>query len=274
VKKIAVTYPVPQSIVRPGFEVEVVSPWHHGAYTAPYSMVDYKILELGNLEAGLRAEAAGADAFFLNSGGDYGIEDLRDNLQIPVIGGMQATMLLAANLGSRFSIVTIWPVEINHIHHRQLSMYGMESRCVSIRNVTRFDEVGTPDRHRTVVDRMLGRAADVIDRIVAEIERAAREDGAQSAVLGCTCMHPIAPVLDAKSSIPVIDGTTAGYGLAELMVRLGLRPTTPPRGSMLLARNLLSDVLATACSTNSVPDDACGDVCEALDAVAASQALP
>jgi allantoin racemase len=268
VKTIAVTYPVPEDIVSPGFEVEVVYPMHHGVYGAPYSSVDYKVLELGNLEAGMRAEKAGADAFFMNSGGDYGIADLRDNLTIPVVGGMQAAMLAAANLGPRYSIVTIWPEEVNHIHHRQLSWYGMESRCVSIRNTVRFDEVDGEVPHRRMVDRMQSGADEIVDRILSEIDQAVRVDRADSVVLGCTCMHPIAPLLASRTPVPVIDGTTVGYRMAELMLASGLRPKQPPRGSKLLERGLLVAALAAARAAPTGPDDpAGGDACEVLGSV-------
>jgi allantoin racemase len=262
VKRIAVTYPVPEGIVSPGFEIEVVYPIHHGSYAAPYSAVDYKLLELSNLEAGLRAEASGADAFFMNSGGDYGMADLRDNLHIPVVGGMQAAMLLAANFGARFSIVTIWPEEINHIHHRQLSLYGVESRCASIRNTVRFSEVATDDRHRSVVDGMHGAGADIIDRILAEIDLAATKDGADVVVLGCTCMHPIAELLATRSCLPVVDGTTAGYGMTELVVSSNQKPAQPRGGSKLIERGLLAETLASACSLSSSDVVSCGDMCD------------
>jgi allantoin racemase len=264
VKRITVTYPVPVEIISPGFEVDIAYPMNQGVYGAPYSAVDYKIVELGSLEAGLRAQESGADAFFMNSGGDYGIADLRDNLRIPVVGGMQASMLVAANLGQRFSIVTIWPQEVNHIHHRQLSLYGMESRCVSIRNTARFQEVNSEVRHRTMVDHMQSGAEEILARILAEIELAAEVDGADSIVLGCTCMHPIAAQLAARVSIPVIDGTTAGYRMTELIVTLGLRPKSPAEGSKLVERGLLQPTLAAACASTSSPD-ACTDGCDVLE---------
>jgi allantoin racemase len=215
----------------------------------------------------------------MNSGGDYGITDLRATLSIPVVGGMQAAMLAAANLGPRYSIVTIWPEEVNHIHRRQLSSYGMESRCVSIRNTVRFDEVDGEVRHRKMVDRMQGAADEIVDRILSEIDQAARVDRADSVVLGCTCMHPIASLLASRAPVPVVDGTTVGYHMAELMVASGLRPKQPARESKLIERGLLSATLAAACAAPTAPldsagghtaggrDSAAGDACEVLGSV-------
>jgi hypothetical protein len=139
----------------------------------------------------------------------------------------------------------------------------MEGRCKSIRNTVRFDEVATVERHRQVVDGMHGERADIVDRILAEIDLAATVDGADAVVLGCTCMHPIAELLASRSSLPVVDGTTAGYAMAELVVNSNLRPKQPRGGSKLIERGLLESTLLTACSFGSPDADGCGDMCEA-----------
>src|SRR3546814_7847430 len=80
--------------------------------------------ELAYVEAGLRAQAEGFDAIMIGPVADYGMRQLRSVVSIPVVGAGQSSMQVAAGLGRRFAIVTVWPEILRPAYERQLVDYG------------------------------------------------------------------------------------------------------------------------------------------------------
>jgi allantoin racemase len=66
--------------------------------------------------------------------------------------------------------------------------------------------------------------------ILAECERALREDKSEAIVLGCAGMADLARYLQDRLQVPVIDGVAAAVKFAEALVGLGL--TTSKRGDL------------------------------------------
>jgi allantoin racemase len=188
----------------------------------PANEINRHMSEVSNVETGLRAEAEGFDAIFINTVGDYGLNVLRSGLRIPVIGAGQATMHAASQLGDKFSIVTIWPPQLLFIYHGLLQLYRMEDRCVSIRCVSEDEELDTlSDDENFVTDMRAGEMTQQ-DRIVRECERAIAEDGAHTIMLGCTCMSPIAADIAARVDAPVLNPLAVGYKATEMALSLGV----------------------------------------------------
>lgn len=84
----------------------------------------------------------------------------------------------------------------------------------------------------------------MIDRIVAVADRAVAA-GADTIVLGCTCMAPIGRAIAARMTVPVIEALSAGYKFAELMVAMRLKQSAaayPPVSAerLALARKLVN----------------------------------
>lgn len=188
----------------------------------PANEINRNLSEVANIEAGLRAEAEGFDAVFINTVGDYGLSALRSAIRIPVIGAGQATMHAACQLGSRFSIVTIWPPQLLFIYHGLLQLYQMEDRCVSIRCVSADDEFDSLSEEENFVTDMRRGEITQQDRIVRQCEKALSEDGADTIMLGCTCMSPIAHEIAARVDAPVLNPLTTGYKATEMALSLGI----------------------------------------------------
>jgi allantoin racemase len=208
------------AVAAAGFRPELVET-RFGAF--PDTPYDRGLAVLGHVDAGIQAERDGYRALFLNTFGDYGVAELRSALGIPVVGAGEAAMALAATLGRRFAIVSIWPRAMNFIYDERIAATGMGPRCAGIRNVMDDGEMervkrGDPDDPVTTMRR--GSAA-IVDRVVAAAEAAIR-DGADTIVLGCTCMAPIGARVAARVKAPVVESMTAGYKMTEMMVSLGL----------------------------------------------------
>jgi allantoin racemase len=210
----------PQSILdvaAPGFDPRLVE---QRLPSFPVNQINRNLIEISTIEAGLAAADKGFDAVYINTVGDYGLGALRSALSIPVIGAGQATMHAAAQLGERFSIVTIWPESLRFIYSDLLRLYGMEDHCVSVRCVSQDDELETLSNDENFVTEMRRGEITQQDRIVAECMKAIEEDRADTIMLGCTCMSPIAPEIAARVPAPVLNPLTTGYKAVEAQLSL------------------------------------------------------
>lgn len=212
-------YAVPAEVIGAGVEAEVVET---GMPVFPHNQLDHKLMEVSTIEGGMRAAAQGFDAVFLNTIGDYGLAALRCAVPIPVVGAGQAGMQIAAGLGKRFSIVTIWPEALRYLYEQLVADYGFADRCTGIRFVGDDGELADLDDDSNFVTEMRSGADHMLGRIAREMAAAVEDDGADTILLGCTCMAPVAGRLAALTDVPVINPLTVGYKLTEMMLALGL----------------------------------------------------
>src|SRR3546814_280109 len=132
------SYEIPADAVSPGFEIGYV------ALARPQTMLndlDRMVTELAYVEAGLRAQAEGFDAIMIGPVADYGMRQLRSVVSIPVVGAGQSSMQVAAGLGRRFAIVTVWPEILRPAYERQLVDYGFAGHCSGLYFVTQDAEL-------------------------------------------------------------------------------------------------------------------------------------
>ncbi len=168
-------------------------------------------------------QAEGWDALILGCFGDPGLDALRELVEIPVVGPGEATALVAASLGHRFSIITITESVVPGTE-RQIRNVGLGEKLASVR------VVGIPvlELHR---DR-----ARTVEAVVQVGRRALEEDRADTLVLGCMSMgfleiaEEVAPVL----GVPVLNPGKVALKFAEALVGAGLSHSrraymTPPK---------------------------------------------
>lgn len=191
--------------------------------TFPITPYDRGLTAIAYLDCAIEAEKAGFDAVFINTVGDYGIDEMRSATGMVVVGAGEATMAMCCNVGRKFSIVTIWPPKMNFIYHERLRNCAMEDRCVSIRNVLSNDEVKGVEGAGAATNDLKNGDTSLQDRIVQTIESAVSEDGADTIMLGCTCMAPVGPQIAECVSVPVLESLRTGYKTTEAMLSLGIR---------------------------------------------------
>jgi allantoin racemase len=219
------------------------------------------------VDAAQLAEREGDAAVFINSFADYGIDAMRAVLTIPVIGAGEATLLAAARGGRRFAIVTVWPRSMQFLYDERLRAVAVAEQCVGIRHFSTEEELGRVGQDAGVMARMHRHEADVIGGLLAECGRAVREDGAECIVLGCTCMGPVGPALEAGCAVPVLESSRVGLRAALTECRRRGAPRTaarPARRGELVPE--LVDAWLEGGSRPAVPD-AAGDcpVCVDLE---------
>jgi allantoin racemase len=165
------------------------------------------------LTKAVQAEQGSADAVIINCMADPGMYAARELVSIPVVGPGQASMHLAAMLGHRFSVLTVFEHDIPATED-QAARYGLSARLASARafNIAVLDL--DADIERT------------LQALINVGEQAVREDGAHVLIPGCTGLAGLAPRIQAGLAgrgceVPVLDPPSVAMKLAEALVDLG-----------------------------------------------------
>lgn len=164
------------------------------------------------------AEADGADAVIINCMADPALFACREAVRIPVLGPAQSAFALASTLADRFSLLgtTARDVPFTRDMWRR---YGHVQRGASVR-VVDLPVLALQDE-----------ASNLLERLTEASIEAIRSDGAGALIFGCTLMAPyreeLAATLEGRgfAGIPVIDPLAVALRSAEMLIRLGLRPS-------------------------------------------------
>lgn len=263
------TSPVPEHLIAPGYAVDLVQT---EIRVTPVDAADLLLSDVAYGEAAMRAARNGYDGVLIGGVPDYGLAAVRATTDIPVVGSGEASLLVAAALGEKFSIVTIWPETVDFVYDRLLRDNPIGRQCISVRYVSTHAEQSTLAEEDNFLTQMKAGREHMIERILAEIELAVN-DGAKSVILGCNCMSPVAEILAARSSVPIVDPTTAGYRQLETMIALGLRPARDPRMSLSERADLFAEMVQAADLSLGAGQEDC-PVCVLHDDGTASCDLP
>jgi len=152
----------------------------------------------------IRGTEEGADAFVNACFDDPGLDACREVTDRPVIGIVEASMLTAAILAARFSVVTTLPRAIPIIEDLA-DRYGHTRRCRRVRAAA-IPVLALEDD-----------AANARTLVRAEVLAAIAEDGIDAVILGCAGMADLTDELAAETGVPVIDGVAAATKLAEAL---------------------------------------------------------
>ncbi|WP_422890693.1 aspartate/glutamate racemase family protein [Promicromonospora panici] len=150
-----------------------------------------------------------ADGYVIACFGDPGLDAARELTAGPVIGIAEAAMHVATLSGRTFAVVTTLSRTLGRAHDL-VRRYGFEDACVALYAadvpVLELEDAGSAARER-----------------IAELcERAVRDDGADTVVLGCAGMTDLCADLTKRTGVPVIDGVAAAVGLVSGMVHMNV----------------------------------------------------
>ena len=172
------------------------------------------------LAAGLAAERDGYAGLYINTVGDYGLAELRAASRIPVTGSGEGAIRTAQAHGQRFAIVTIWPPALRFIYDAILSATDAAPDCLAIHHLSEDPDLATLDQADNFVSDMQACGRTTMTKIREACRRGLEQDGADVIVLGCTCMQPVAALLEADG-LPVIEPMVAGYRYLESLTNQG-----------------------------------------------------
>lgn len=154
--------------------------------------------------------AQDCDAVLLAISFDSGLAALREVLSIPVLGMSEAGMLAAMTVARRFSLVTFGQRAVP-LYEELVEHYRWEPWSSGVISLPPL----SPEELR---DTTL-----ILPQLIAAIEGAVQERGAEAIVLAGAVFAGIAAELRDKVSVPVIDSIGAAVHQLQMIVSLGLR---------------------------------------------------
>jgi allantoin racemase len=156
----------------------------------------------------LEAERRGFDAAVIGCFYDLALHESREVAeQMVVTAPCESSLLLAASLGTTFSIIVgrrKWIPQMKaSVHH-----YGFGDRLASFRTL----EFGVLDYHRD--------EQETERRFIEAGRKAIHEDGAEVIILGCTASAGFYQQMQETLGVPVIDSAIAAVKHAEQLVEI------------------------------------------------------
>lgn len=195
-----------QQFLSPGVDLETRD--HRGPASIESMWEEY--LSVPHLmEMAVELEQEGFDAIIPGCFGDPGLDGIRELVRIPVVGPGTSSMLLAAGLGHRFSIITILENVVRPLENLAL-LAGVSSKLASVRDIgiPVLELNDDPDR---TFNQLIEVAKDTITR-----------DRADVLVIGCGTLSFRSEELQEALGVPVINPLRTALRTAELLVSSGL----------------------------------------------------
>jgi allantoin racemase len=168
-------------------------------------------------ESGMRAESEGFDAVALGCFVDPVLDELREVVDIPVLGMAETGMHLACQIGRRFAVLTRTAAFSPKFHRELVLRYGLESRCSG--------HYAFDCAFEEVVEGLEGKSDAALGQL-QEVATTAVNDGAEVLLLGCGVLNLVAvrAGITELAGARLLDVSGALMKMAETMV--SLRRTT------------------------------------------------
>lgn len=198
-----------RAVASPGTEITAVS----APFGLPLIVTRADWLVAGPATLAALAQHRGRyDAAVIACFGDPGLDAAKELLDVPVLGISEAAFHAACMLGRRFGVVS-FTAALRPMFEECLAHHGLAARCAGFRMGPAFS--GDPG---TV-------AEDRLDLLAALCAESAAQDGAECIILAGGPLAGLAPRLQPRVAVPLVDGTQAAVRLAEAMA--GLMPRHP-----------------------------------------------
>ena len=156
-------------------------------------------------------EKKGFDVAIISCFSDPGLEACREKVSMPVIGSGENALLLASQLGNKFSILS--PLDRNSISfNKKIASLGLEKKYCSTRGIG-----------MSVLD-LAKKRSQTLNKILSIGKKAVLVDNADVLVLGCMSMafHDITSVIQKELKVPVINPVKASILMAESLVKMNI----------------------------------------------------
>jgi len=164
------------------------------------------------IRLGPPAQQRGFEALIIGCYSDPGLDALRELLTIAVIGPGAASLHLAAQLGTRISVLTPSGRGYGRVAAR-LRALGLAPLLASVRGIG-----------LSVMD-LATQKPGALDKAAAAAQVAVEQDGADVLVLGCMSMAflpDITAKLGERAGVPIVNPVLAALKTAEAVVSLRL----------------------------------------------------
>ena len=169
---------------------------------------DWILADLAMLECALRIQDEGYDALCIDTMSDSGVNAIRCELDIPVIGPGRVSYLTALMLGNRFGVLTQWAPWAS-LYKKGVHELGLESKLAGIRHI---------DTPPDVVNLLGGKEEVVFPKLLDAAMKLVEEDGADVICLGSTTMHQSHAFLAEHLPVPIINPGPLSYKIADALL--------------------------------------------------------
>lgn len=163
------------------------------------------------IKAAIKAEVEGFDAFVIYCFSDVGIDAIRENVSIPVIGPGEITIAIAGMLCNRFVVITTENINIARTYRRLMKNVIAKEKMIKVKSLDVQIEALRTNPNATR------------ERLLTVCQDAVENDDVDGVVLGCLGMAQYSEYLEAQLSIKVFDPAFIAIAYAELAARLGLK---------------------------------------------------
>jgi allantoin racemase len=159
----------------------------------------------------MKCEREGFDAAIIGCFGDPGLEAARELVTMPVVGPCESSLLLAASLGHKFSVLTVFD---SLIAGQELLAYkaGVRDKLASVRatGIPVLELMKDPEKTKA--------------RLIAVAEMCVKQDRADAFLFGCMTMSflDLADEISAAVGAPAVNAGKAALKQAEMLVSMGL----------------------------------------------------
>lgn len=198
----------------PGTTIDIFGLSPHRAVADQYRYLEF--LDTSEvIENGLRAEREGYDAIVIGNFFQPGLHEMRELLNIPVLGLAESAVQMACLMGPSFSLINVNP-KFNRRIVDGIRLQGLEGRMVSVEMMTVerpgvFDiALSDPEVRQTIVTQFIATARVALDKGAEVLIPAG---GSLMAVL-------IQAGLAEVDGAPVLNGITALVKTGEMAVQM------------------------------------------------------
>ena len=151
------------------------------------------------------------DAAILAGFGAQGVPALQEMAPFPVVDMLTASVGAALLLGHKFSALTGGERWVPMLEE-QIEAFGLGSRLASVRSIPLTGAEIAKDQDKALT-------------LLAELaETCAREDGADSVILGGAAVAGLHRRIADRVSVPLLDSVATSVAMAELLARVATRP--------------------------------------------------
>lgn len=159
----------------------------------------------------IQAEKEGFDAIVIYCFSDVGIDAVRENVSIPVIGPGETTLCAASMLCNKFTVITTESSNISRTYRRLRRNCIAREKMSSVRalDIPIAELRENPDATRNYLERVCNEAIE--------------EEHVDGIVLGCLGMASYAKELENKLPIKIFEPAYIALAYAEMSARLGLK---------------------------------------------------
>lgn len=157
-----------------------------------------------------KAEREGYDAIVIYCFSDVGIDAIRENVSIPVIGPGETSLAAASMLCNRFAVLTSESANIARTYRRLMRNGIAREKMASVRALD------------IPIGELRSNPKATEEYLMAVCEKAVTQDRADGIILGCLGMAGYGKQLEQRLPIKVIDPAFVAVAYAELCVRCGL----------------------------------------------------